>query len=155
MPKIKKRSGREEEFNRSKLERSITRAGVDEPTSRSLAERIRPRDGLTTSEIRRQVSSELKSRNTEASKRYESTRTHVARTSPEVKKDSARLHKDMLGELGVSPGETLELSHEGKSYRVSIEPSHADKREIHLHSDALKALAASEGKRVAVRRARA
>jgi len=154
MPKIKKRSGREEEYDRSKLERSIKRAGADEPTSRTISERIKPSEGLTTREIRRQVSTELKDQNPEAGKRYESTRSHVVAVSSAVKKGSARLHTDMLKELGAKAGETLEVSHEGKSHKVNIEPSPADRREIQLHSEALKALGASKGKRVAVRRAR-
>jgi len=77
MAKLKKRSGREEEFNRSKLERSMTKAGAKEETARKVAGKITPREGMSTSEIRRKVTEELKRENPQAASQYESFKKTV------------------------------------------------------------------------------
>jgi len=74
MPKLKKRSGEEEEFDRKKLEQSMRKAGASENTVRKIAEGIRHREGMATSEIRSQVIAQLKRHEPEAAKRYETHR---------------------------------------------------------------------------------
>ena len=71
MPKLKKRKGHEEEFDRNKLEQSLKKAGAKEETIRRVAEAIKPREGMTTAEMRTNVINELKRRDPEAAKRYE------------------------------------------------------------------------------------
>jgi len=71
MPKLKKRSGKEEEFDRAKLEKSLRNAGSKEETTRKVAETIKPREGLTTAEMRNHVVNELKRHDPDTAKRYE------------------------------------------------------------------------------------
>lgn len=74
MPKVKKRSGKEEEFDRAKLEKSLKNAGAKEETTRKVAETVKPREGITTSEMRNHVIKELKRHDPETAKRYENFR---------------------------------------------------------------------------------
>jgi len=74
MPKLKKRSGEEEEFDRKKLEQSMRKAGASENTVRKIAEGMRHREGMATSEIRSHVIAQLKRHEPEAAKRYETHR---------------------------------------------------------------------------------
>lgn len=74
MPKLKKRSGEEEEFDRKKLEQSMRKAGASENTVRKIAEGIRHREGMATSEIRSHVIAQLKRHEPEAARRYETHR---------------------------------------------------------------------------------
>jgi len=152
MAKLKKRSGQEEEFNRTKLEGSLRKAGATEETVRHVAERIRPREGMTTSELRGQVATELKSRNPEVAKRYENTRARVAKTGATVPRGSAYLHEETLRALGVKAGDTIEVTHGGKTHRVRAEVSPVQQREIHLHDEAFKALGASAGTKIGFKR---
>ena len=71
---IKKRSGEPVEFDKKKLEQSIRNAGASEKTARSIAEAIKHRDGLTTSDLRTRVIAELKRQAPESGKRYEAFR---------------------------------------------------------------------------------
>ena len=74
MPQVKKRSGMEQEFDRKKIEGSIKKAGAKEDTARRVAEGIKHREGMATSEIRNKVIEELKRHEPEAAKRYEAHR---------------------------------------------------------------------------------
>lgn len=74
MPKIKKRSGMEQEFDRKKIEGSIRKAEAKEDTARKVAEGVKHREGMATSEIRNHVIAELKRHEPEAAKRYETHR---------------------------------------------------------------------------------
>jgi transcriptional regulator NrdR family protein len=74
MPTLKKRSGKEEEFDRKKLEQSMRKAGASENTARRIAEGVEHREGMATSEIRSHVIAELKRHEPEAAKRYETHR---------------------------------------------------------------------------------
>ncbi|MCK4392254.1 hypothetical protein KAX17_05060 [Candidatus Bipolaricaulota bacterium] len=153
MAKVKKRTGREEDFDRSKLEKSLKRTGAKDETVREIAEKIKPREGITTSEVRSQAASELRSRNVEAAKHYESTRTRKAKTSSEVPIGTVRLDEKTLKALNASAGDTMELVHEGKTQRMKVEAFFAAQEEIQLHPEALEALGATEGTKVAFRRA--
>ena len=74
MPMVKKRSGKEEEFDRKKVERSMRAAGAKEDTARQIAEGVKHREGLATTEIRTHVAAELKRHEPEVAKRYETHR---------------------------------------------------------------------------------
>ena len=73
MPKLKKHSGREEEYDRAKLERSLKRAGANETHAREVADKIKHREGMTASELGAEAARELRARNAEAASRYERT----------------------------------------------------------------------------------
>ena len=74
MPKLKKRKGHEEEFDRNKLEKSLKKAGAKEETIRKVAEAIKPREGMTTAEMRNHVIKELERHYPDTAKRYQNFR---------------------------------------------------------------------------------
>lgn len=153
MPRIRKLSGVEEEFERAKLESSLRRAGATESTARELASKLSVREGLSTSELRSQVLSELKAVDAKAAENYESARCCEAKAAAEVSKDVVRLHPDILKRLGVQAGATLELEHAGKRQTLRVEESSAiSSRELHIHSEVLSSLGASAGAKLAIRR---
>jgi len=69
---VKKRSGKQADFDKKKLEKSIRNAGADENTARSIAEGTKHREGLTTPEIRKHVVAELQRHHADVGKHYES-----------------------------------------------------------------------------------
>lgn len=152
MTMIKKRSGREEEFDREKLRKSIRRAGTSEEFSREIAERIRVSEGVNTSQIRGVIAEQLEKRESEACRRYQGTRRYVARIGSGLEKESVQLRPDMLEELKARPGDTLELMASDKTQRVEAVESSFDKREMHLSSETLSGLGVPEGTRVCARK---
>jgi 2-phosphoglycerate kinase len=74
MPKVKKRAGHEEEFDKAKVERSMRKAGATETAARKIADGMKPRAGMATSEIRKHVADELRRNEPDAAKRYEAYR---------------------------------------------------------------------------------
>ncbi len=69
---ITKRSGKEEEFRRDKIERSMRGAGISEATARAVAAEIKHHDGITTSEVRSRVIGAIKNKEPQAAKQFES-----------------------------------------------------------------------------------
>jgi len=153
MPRIRKLSGTEEEFERAKLESSLQRAGTAEQVARELATRLSVREGLSTSELRSQVLSELRAKDAAAAERYERTRCCAAQASAGVPQDVVRLHPETLKRLEVQPGATLELEHAGRRRTLRAEESSAvSSQELHIHNDVLSSLGASAGAKLALRR---
>jgi len=72
MPTIKKRSGKDEEFRRDKIEKSMSNAGISQETAQKVADSINHHDGITTSEVRNRIIGGIKNQEPQAAKRYES-----------------------------------------------------------------------------------
>lgn len=153
MSTIRKLSGAQEEFRRTKLESSLRRAGASKSTARELASKLSIREGMSTTELRSQVLSELKALDAEAAERYEETRCCEAKDSAEVPEDVVRLHPNTLRRLEISSGATLQLEHAGKRQTLRTEESSAiPSRELRVHSEVLRALGASAGTKLSLRR---
>ncbi|MDH5684839.1 MAG: ATP cone domain-containing protein [candidate division WOR-3 bacterium] len=71
MPKLKKRAGQEEEYDRNKLEKSMKNAGAKEETVRKVLETFKHQEGMTTQQVRNHVINELKKHEPEVANRYE------------------------------------------------------------------------------------
>ncbi|HEQ98644.1 MAG TPA: hypothetical protein ENO22_04795 [candidate division Zixibacteria bacterium] len=71
MMNTKKRSEKQEEFSKKKIEKSIRSAGADEKTSREISEGVKHRDGLKTSDLRKLVGEKLTHHNAKLGKAYE------------------------------------------------------------------------------------
>lgn len=71
MAKIKKRGGSQEEFQRSKLEKSLQNAGASATEASEVASQIKPREGMSTEEIKSQAHSQLKAKNSKAAENYQ------------------------------------------------------------------------------------
>jgi hypothetical protein len=77
MMNIKKRSEEQEEFANKKIEKSIRSAGADEKTARSISEGVKHREGMKTSEVRKQVIEKLTHHDAKLGRAYESYRKPV------------------------------------------------------------------------------
>ena len=69
---IKKRSGKEEEFRKDKLEKSMRNAGISQETAQKVTAGINHHEGITTSEVRNRIVGGIKNQEPQAAKRYES-----------------------------------------------------------------------------------
>lgn len=70
--KIRKRSGQEEPFRTDKILDSMRNAGVSQEEAKKVASSISYHEGITTSEVRKQVIGGIKNREPQAAKQYES-----------------------------------------------------------------------------------
>ncbi len=154
MANVKKKDGRTEMFDRTKLERSIRDAGADENTAREVGNKVIEREGMTTDEIRKNVSNELRQRNAEVAERYVNTKRLAAKKAVDAAKGTARITENCMKKLNLKSGDTIELIHKDRRHKVKAEMASIGRIEIHLHEDDLKALGAEEGTRIAARRPR-
>ena len=82
MTNVQKRSGKKEAFDRKKLEKSMRSAGASEKIAGSIAENIKPKEGLATAEIRKTVVAELKRNDPGLSKRFEDYKATPGKSAP-------------------------------------------------------------------------
>jgi len=71
MMNIMKRSEKQEEFSHKKIEKSMRSAGADEKTARSISEGVKHKEGLKTSEVRKQVVEKLTDHDAKLGKAYD------------------------------------------------------------------------------------
>ena len=154
MANVKKIDGRTEMFNRTKLERSIRDAGADENMAREVAAKVKEREGMTTDEIRKTISNELRQRKAEVAERYVNTKRLAAKKAVDAAKGTARITEDTMKRMNLKTGDNMELMHENKRHTVRAEQASVGRNEIRLHEEDLKALGVKEGTRIAVRRQR-
>jgi hypothetical protein len=152
MTLVVKRAETQEEFNTTKLEASITRAGATEETAREIAARIDPATLRTTEEIRARVAEELRNTDPTLAERYEATRNLAARRAVEISAGAVILHTETLRALGVNPGDTITVEHGGNTHTLRAEAASVEMGEMHLHETDLERLGATEGTRLAARR---
>ena len=154
MPLINKRAGSQEEFNRAKLEESITRVGATEEEAKEIVSRIDPTSLKTTEEIRRHVVEELRKTNASAAERYEATRNLAAKKAMEAVMGTVKLHAETMKTLGANPGDSIIIEHRGNTHTLRAETAPIEAREMHLHERDLEKLGATEGTRLATRRSK-
>jgi hypothetical protein len=68
--KIQKRTGTDEEFNPQKTQKAIVRAGAKPETAEKITNLIKPHQGMTTQEVRKNVVSELQKQEPNVAKKY-------------------------------------------------------------------------------------
>ncbi|HII40233.1 MAG TPA: hypothetical protein HA326_03340 [Thermoplasmata archaeon] len=151
MTNVKKRSGEMQEFSRSKLEESMTRAGAKEEVAKRVAERIQPSEGLTTEEVRRKVGEELRKEDAAIADSYLSTRRLKAKMNEQVPVDAGRVSEHLAKIFEPQKGLLASLYHGARKADVRVEPAHKNYGEIWLNKAVLEQLAAQEGARIAVR----
>lgn len=150
--RVKKRSGRLEDFDRGKLERSIRRAGASDETARRVSQTMNPPEGTSTDEIRRMVSEELRRENAALSGAYASTRSLRARSTPHLKSGVVLLSEDLMKTHGLESGQTAYVVHMDKRTDVQVRAADSAKpAEILMSGADLDRLAAADGTRVNVR----
>jgi hypothetical protein len=153
MVAIKKRDGRKEAFNASKLERSLRTAGASERVAREVARAVRVHEGMTVTDVRALASRELRRRDPRAADRYDGTRQLVARAAVDAVQGTALMTDGSMQALRVGRGEDVELTFYGRTHRLRAERAPPGARGIQLDPAEMTALGARDGARVIVRRA--
>jgi 2-phosphoglycerate kinase len=76
LAKIKKRSGAMQDFDRAKLKRSLKKAGAKDEHATKVAETVggRVREGMTTADIKRHATTELRRMDQKTATAYETFR---------------------------------------------------------------------------------
>ena len=152
MVNIKKRDGRTEAFDASKLERSLRSTGASANTVREVTSRVKAREGMTVDEIRTTVSKELRARDAKAAEHYDGTRRMVATTAVEAATGTVRMTEEMMRSLRVSAGDSVELSYSGRTRSLRAERASPGVRGVQLSTTELRALGVRDGSRVTVSR---
>ena len=121
MHKLVKRDGRREEYEGAKLARSLTRAGVAPYMLTGILDAVDPTPGMDTGTLRARVESELALRQPGAARRYACTRSLAVRGSELAGYGWVCLNPETVSRLGLRPGDTAWLSHDGTSAPFSVE----------------------------------
>lgn len=108
-----KRDGRREQYDRTKLARSLSRAGVAPYMLGGILSIIAPNPDQDTGSLRASIESELKGWQPTAARRYGKTRRLYAYGSIAVARGSVGLHPETTGRLGVKSGDTVWLGENG------------------------------------------
>lgn len=153
MERITKNDGTSEPFEIRKLERSIRATGADEDTARGIAAGVDAREAATTADVRRGASWQLHVRDPDGAARYDSTRTAMAHATDELKKGTVCLSEDVVDQLDLAQGELVELRNDGLSALARLDRCDPETRELHMSHEDMSAINASEGLKVAVRKA--
>ncbi len=152
MAKVRKRSGKVEEFDRRKLEESIRRAGAPPEVVKRVSERIKPKEETSSDELRRMVAEELRRESTTLSGAYMSTKNLRIRTSSEARAGVARLNEELLKEHGARSGGHVMVRHKDREAKMQVEASpELNPHEIQVSKSDLDKLGAQEGVRLDVR----
>lgn len=152
MSKIRKPCGNEEEFDRTRLERSIRSAGARPETADRIARSIHVTEGLSSEIVRNAVAEELRKEDPMLSKTYMATENLVTKREPKMPQGVAHVSADVLRYLRVPPGQQAVLAHAGRVADVRVEGAKTvHPKEIALSGADLNRLAADEGARVSVR----
>lgn len=151
MTMVKKRSGEMQEFNRSKLEESVKRAGAKEDVAKRIAEKIVASEGMTTEQLRQKVGEELRAVDSMSADAYLSTRRLKAKVSAETPVDAGRVSEHLAKLFEQQKALQASLYHGARREDVRVEPAHKSFGEIWLNKAVLDRLAAQEGARIAVR----
>ncbi len=152
MMNVRKKNGKSESFDRTKIERSIRDSGADETTAKEVARMVPETEDTTSEEIRRAVSRELRKRSAKFADNYDATRRLAASKAIDAAKGAANITEDAMKGLNVKRGDTIELIHREKRHSVKVEGTAPGEMRIHLNESDLKVLDAPEGTRVSVQR---
>jgi len=147
--KIRKRMGIPQEFDRSKIQRSMECSGVPTSIASMIAAEVKPKEDMSTEEIRKYVVNRLKQENPAYAASYESTRRLNIRGSAYVSKGVCRINEDFMSRMGLEPGQNVMLM-SGDSridLRAESVPS-LSSREVLVNDTDLNALRAPPGARI-------
>ncbi|UCE80814.1 MAG: hypothetical protein JSV94_06660 [Methanobacteriota archaeon] len=152
MAKVRKRSGKLEEFDRRKLEESIRRAGASPEVAGRISKRIEPKDEVSSEELRRKVTEELRRESSALSGAYQSTKLLKIRSSSEARNGVVRINEQLLKEYGARSGGHVTVRHKDREAKMQVEARpELDPHEIQVNKADLDKLGAREGVRLDVK----
>ena len=111
MAKIVKRSGKSEDFDIKKLERSIILAGASKEATRDISRRVEVKDSISSQELRRLTARELEKERADLAQNYLSTRNLRAIRTSNVAEGVARVNRQLLEKIGASADQPARLRH--------------------------------------------
>ena len=152
MATVTRADGSTEPFDRGKIVRSLTDVGLDRSTALEVASSVRERDAMSTDEIRRSVSSELRARDPALAARYDSARTMPLRVDPRAARGSVCVSDDLMAELGVQAGQSVEVVGEASAARMRVSRSSRHGRRMHMNGLDMRSIGAADGSLVTVKR---
>ena len=153
--KITKRNGESEEFDRTNVESSIRNAGTDEETARTISNIVSEKKCKSTKEIRKVVHRELKKRDTEVARRYDESRSLVARKAIDALRGTARLSKEAMTNLNLRTGDRFTVMHGNNRHSLKVERDNETSilwNEIRLHAEDLETIGITDGRDLIARR---
>ena len=121
MFEIVKRDGRREEYARSKLARSLLRAGVAPYMLEGILDTVAPYPDQDTGSLRASIESELENWHPAAARRYAQTRRVPAFGSGAIARGRVDLHPETLARFRVIPGNPLWLGENGARVPLIVE----------------------------------
>ncbi len=149
MTKVTKRSGEAQDFDRRRLEESVTKAGATEETAKRVAERVQPVEGMSTAQIRTRVAEELRREKPDLAEAYLQTVRLKARTTPEVLVGSVRVPEALPRIPDLAPNQNARVGFGTKWAEVAVERV-LKTREVWISQTDLQKLGATDGARIAV-----
>mgnify|MGYP006288141951 CR=1 FL=1 len=154
MVKIIKRSGMKEDFDSSKIEKSLTRTGLDLETATKIASEVEPEESTNTSVLREKIKERLDKIEPEIASEYsENLRRRIYHES-ETPEGEVFVSGDTLKALSAKEGDTLQLTHQKNI--ISMEANkypYARAREIYLNKIDFDKLGVTEGKKILIKKA--
>jgi hypothetical protein len=145
-----KRDGRREEYDRAKLARSLARAGVAPYMLAGILDAVTPIPDQDTGSLRANVEAELESWHPNAARRYATTRSLIVRASEQAGYGWVCLNPETVSRLGLRPGDTVWLGHEGTPASFSIESHEGVERgQAWLNPREMAAMGVREGAKLA------
>jgi hypothetical protein len=145
-----KRDGRREEYDRTKLARSLVRAGVAPDMIAGILDSVAPNPDQDTGSLRANVDAELECWHPNAARRYATTRSLTARGSEQAGYGWVCVNPETVSRLGLTPGDTVWLSDSGTPAPFSVE-SHEDveQGQVWLNPREMAAMDVREGMKLA------
>ena len=130
----------------------MVRAGASDPVAKEIAKKVQAvdGDGLSTIELRRLVTSELRKVNEAVAEAYARTVRFPVKARNDVGAGQAHVPKRIERLPDILPGQPGRVGFGERRTNVRIEPS-LDQREVWLNPSDFRALGAPEGARVAIR----
>ena len=152
MARIVKRSGKSENFDIKKLERSIILAGASKDVARDISRRIDAKDGMNSQELRRLTAREIEKERVDLAQNYLSTRNLTAIRTSNVAEGVARVNRQLLERIGVSSNQPARLTAGKNQMQMRLEEmtSGAD-QEVQLSDSDMRRLGIEDGSRISVR----
>lgn len=149
--KIKKRDGTEESLRRGKIERSVRDSGATSQTSKNIAESIELKEGMTSDEIRRIVSSRLREEDTISADTYDKQRRLTIHQSDDVNDGKILLDNTTLRDMNLKPGDDLSVV---LSTIKTFQVGKSERKELgaYINNNDLRSLNFNEGHKIIVRR---
>jgi hypothetical protein len=145
-----KRDGRHEEYDRTKLTRSLVRAGVAPYMLAGILDSVAPIPDQDTGSLRADVEAELESWHPNAARRYATTRCLIVRASEQSGYGWVCLNPETARRLGLKSGDAVWLGHDGTPASFSVE-SHdgVERGQAWLNPREMAAMGVREGTKLA------